>query len=200
MLVCSTSGKLGDVSLFGGSTSDLLGGSMVTEDTKSKPKVEDVALESEVRGTGCWPACSTMWHGSGVITHARRGLGCAIIATMIKSVHGAQVGMDYTALRDFLAAGKFREAEDETRALLIRLAGEGAVKRGWVYFTEVRNCALVSHPCCLGPLALVDLRCTASGSTSGWGQHGRVGVRSHACGTCRSTSKPVDTSLPAPHR
>jgi hypothetical protein len=58
MLVCSTSGKLGDVSLFGGSTSDLLGGSMVTEDTKSKPKVEDVALESEVRGTGCWPAAA----------------------------------------------------------------------------------------------------------------------------------------------
>jgi hypothetical protein len=45
--------------------------------------------------------------------------------------------MDYTALRDYLAAGEFRKAEDETRALLIRLAGEGAVKRGWVFFSEV---------------------------------------------------------------
>ncbi len=50
-----------------------------------------------------------------------------------------QVGMDYTALRDHLKAKDFRKADDETRALLIRLAGEQAVKRGWVYFTEVRS-------------------------------------------------------------
>lgn len=47
--------------------------------------------------------------------------------------------MDYTALRDHLKDGDWRKAEDETRALLIRLAGEDAVKRGWVYFTEVRG-------------------------------------------------------------
>lgn len=46
--------------------------------------------------------------------------------------------MDYAPLRDFLKAGEWRKAEDETRALLIRLAGEDAIKRGWVYFTEVR--------------------------------------------------------------
>ncbi|KAG2490007.1 hypothetical protein HYH03_011473 [Edaphochlamys debaryana] len=51
----------------------------------------------------------------------------------------SEVGMDYTALRDFLAAGEFRQAEDETRALLIKLAGEGAMKRNWVYFTEVKG-------------------------------------------------------------
>lgn len=50
-----------------------------------------------------------------------------------------QVNMDYVALRDLLKEGQFREAEDETRALLIRLAGEGAVKRNWVYFTEVKS-------------------------------------------------------------
>ncbi|KAJ9524966.1 hypothetical protein QJQ45_005861 [Haematococcus lacustris] len=50
----------------------------------------------------------------------------------------SEVGMDYTALRDALKAQDFRKADDETRALLIRLAGEGAVKRGWVYFTEVK--------------------------------------------------------------
>lgn len=48
-----------------------------------------------------------------------------------------QVGMDYTALREHLKAGDFRKADDETRALLIRLAGEAAIKRGWVYFSEV---------------------------------------------------------------
>jgi hypothetical protein len=47
--------------------------------------------------------------------------------------------MDYSALRDHLAEGDFRKADDETRALLIKLAGEGAVKRNWVYFTEVKS-------------------------------------------------------------
>lgn len=46
--------------------------------------------------------------------------------------------MDYVALRDSLSEGDFRKADDETRALLIRLAGENAIKRGWVYFSEVR--------------------------------------------------------------
>uniref|UniRef100_A0A7S0RYY0 GUN4-like domain-containing protein n=1 Tax=Chlamydomonas leiostraca TaxID=1034604 RepID=A0A7S0RYY0_9CHLO len=51
----------------------------------------------------------------------------------------SEVGMDYSLLRDALKEGDFRKADDETRALLIRLAGEGAIKRGWVYFTEVRS-------------------------------------------------------------
>ncbi|KAF6264291.1 hypothetical protein COO60DRAFT_1634466 [Scenedesmus sp. NREL 46B-D3] len=47
------------------------------------------------------------------------------------------LGLDYSALRDYLAAGDVRKADDETRALLIKMAGQGAVQRGWVYFTEV---------------------------------------------------------------
>jgi hypothetical protein len=47
--------------------------------------------------------------------------------------------MDYTALREHLKASEYRLADDETRALLIKLAGEGAVKRGWVYFSEVKS-------------------------------------------------------------
>lgn len=49
----------------------------------------------------------------------------------------AQADMDYTKLRDLLAEGKFQQADDETRALLIKLAGPGAIERKWVYFTEV---------------------------------------------------------------
>ena len=45
--------------------------------------------------------------------------------------------MDYAELRDLLKAGDFRKADDETRALLIKLGGEGSQKRGWVYFSEV---------------------------------------------------------------
>jgi len=49
------------------------------------------------------------------------------------------IGVDFTALRDHLKAGDFRQADDETRALLIKMAGEGAIKRGWVYFSEVKS-------------------------------------------------------------
>jgi hypothetical protein len=47
--IVAYSSKLGDVSLFGTGTSDLLGGSVAVEDTKKGSKVEDVPLESEVR-------------------------------------------------------------------------------------------------------------------------------------------------------
>ena len=47
--------------------------------------------------------------------------------------------MDYTSLRERLRTGDIRGADDETRAILIRLAGEAAVKRGWVYFSEVKS-------------------------------------------------------------
>lgn len=50
-----------------------------------------------------------------------------------------ECGMDYVALRDYLSAGDFRKGDDETRALLIKLAGENAVKRGWVYFSEIKS-------------------------------------------------------------
>ena len=50
--------------------------------------------------------------------------------------------MDYSALRNHLTEGDFRKADDETRALLIKLAGEGAVKRGWVYFSEIRGISI----------------------------------------------------------
>lgn len=59
-----------------------------------------------------------------------------------------QAGLDYTQLRDLLSEGKFQDADDETRALLIKLAGPGAVDRKWVYFTEVRDYLYTSvlHP------------------------------------------------------
>ena len=38
-----------------------------------------------------------------------------------------------------MAAGDFQKADDITRAALIQLAGPGAVKRNWVYFTGGRQ-------------------------------------------------------------
>lgn len=51
----------------------------------------------------------------------------------------SDLGIDYSDLKACLAEGRFQDADDETRALLIKMAGEQAVKRGWVYFTEVRT-------------------------------------------------------------
>eukprot|EP01026_Neomeris_dumetosa_P070852 TRINITY_DN710_c0_g1_i1.p1 TRINITY_DN710_c0_g1~~TRINITY_DN710_c0_g1_i1.p1 ORF type:complete len:265 (+),score=40.21 TRINITY_DN710_c0_g1_i1:31-795(+) len=48
-------------------------------------------------------------------------------------------GMDYSLLKQCLQEGDFQKADDETRAKLIELAGEGAKARGWVYFTEVKT-------------------------------------------------------------
>lgn len=48
-------------------------------------------------------------------------------------------GVDYSTLQQLLADGDFKAADAETRRLLIVLGGDAAVKRGWVYFFEVRN-------------------------------------------------------------
>jgi len=58
-------------------------------------------------------------------------------APELVSEHGA----DYSALKGALEKGDFREADAETRRLLIELAGPAAKTRGWVYFTEVRSIA-----------------------------------------------------------
>jgi hypothetical protein len=50
----------------------------------------------------------------------------------------SEAGRDYTGLRDALKEGDFQKADDITRDELIQLAGPGAVKRSWVYFTEVK--------------------------------------------------------------
>jgi len=47
--------------------------------------------------------------------------------------------MDYSTLRDLLAAEDFKAADAETRRLLIVVAGLAAEKRGWVYFSEVKS-------------------------------------------------------------
>eukprot|EP01024_Parvocaulis_polyphysoides_P038666 TRINITY_DN3481_c0_g1_i1.p1 TRINITY_DN3481_c0_g1~~TRINITY_DN3481_c0_g1_i1.p1 ORF type:complete len:254 (-),score=34.16 TRINITY_DN3481_c0_g1_i1:223-984(-) len=48
-------------------------------------------------------------------------------------------GMDYSVLKTCLLEGEFQKADDETRAKLIELAGDGAKTRGWVYFSEVKT-------------------------------------------------------------
>lgn len=51
-------------------------------------------------------------------------------------------GASLETLRDKLAAGEWEAADAETRRLLCVLAGEEAVKRKWVYFSEVKFIAV----------------------------------------------------------
>ncbi|KAK9138804.1 hypothetical protein Sjap_009398 [Stephania japonica] len=46
--------------------------------------------------------------------------------------------LSYDLLQQHLAARDFRQADEETRRLLIVLAGEPALKRGYVFFSEVQ--------------------------------------------------------------
>ena len=47
--------------------------------------------------------------------------------------------MDYVPLANMLLIGDFKGADQFTRDALIKIAGEAAVKRGYVYFTEVKK-------------------------------------------------------------
>jgi len=51
----------------------------------------------------------------------------------------SELGIDYSKFRDMLKEGDFKAADAESRRLLIEMAGVEAVKRGWVYFAEVRR-------------------------------------------------------------
>jgi hypothetical protein len=46
-------------------------------------------------------------------------------------------GIDYRLLQELLAKQDFQTADSLTRQKLCELAGEGAIQRKWVYFTEV---------------------------------------------------------------
>ena len=49
------------------------------------------------------------------------------------------MGIDYVPLATMLATGDFLGADDFTRNNLIKIAGPGAVKRQFVYWTEVKD-------------------------------------------------------------
>jgi hypothetical protein len=48
-------------------------------------------------------------------------------------------GIDYQPLQDLLIAGDLEAADRETTIKLCELAGEGAIARKWIYFTEVES-------------------------------------------------------------
>lgn len=51
----------------------------------------------------------------------------------------SEKNIDYRPLNQLLLEEKFQEADTLTRQLMCELAGEGAMQRKWVYFTEVEQ-------------------------------------------------------------
>lgn len=62
----------------------------------------------------------------------------SINATSTASIPAASSSLSFNLLEQHLASQDFRQADEETRRLLIVLAGEAAVKRGYVFFSEVQ--------------------------------------------------------------
>lgn len=59
-------------------------------------------------------------------------------ATSTTSIPAGTSSLSFDLLEQHLASQDFRQADEETRRLLIVLAGEAAVKRGYVFFSEVQ--------------------------------------------------------------
>ncbi|WP_324282280.1 GUN4 N-terminal ARM-like repeat domain-containing protein [Cyanobacterium aponinum UTEX 3221] len=51
----------------------------------------------------------------------------------------SEKNIDYSELQELLIAKKYQEADSLTRVKLCELAGETAIRRKWVYFTEVEK-------------------------------------------------------------
>ncbi|KAI3740668.1 hypothetical protein L2E82_31138 [Cichorium intybus] len=62
----------------------------------------------------------------------------SISATASTSSTSAAQSTSFDLLQRLLSANDFREADNETRRLLIALAGDAAQKRGYVFFSEVQ--------------------------------------------------------------
>lgn len=86
-------------------------------------------------GTACQGGRRSLWYAHSNVTAGGGLTSLHIAAFAVATCCCLQLGLDYSDLRDYLAAGDLRKADDETRALLIKMAGQGAVQRGWVYFT-----------------------------------------------------------------
>jgi len=95
----------------------------------------DAARSSPVSRTALRVAAGA---GPGVTSEAAAAKAAEPVA-LLDVVVESEVGQSYELLQQRLARGEWEEADAETRRLLCVLAGDGAAKRKWVYFTEVQN-------------------------------------------------------------
>ncbi|KAF5203075.1 Tetrapyrrole-binding protein [Thalictrum thalictroides] len=64
--------------------------------------------------------------------------GAATTNTTITTTTPSSPTLTFDLLKQYLASKDFRQADEETRRLIIVLAGEAAEKRGYVFFSEVQ--------------------------------------------------------------
>jgi len=84
------------------------------------------------------PNAPLIHHNSKQPLHRSAVIRCQEAAAVIETPKiESDCGFDYVPLLTALQAGEFREADQLTRDALIKLAGDAAVARGYVYFTEV---------------------------------------------------------------
>lgn len=79
---------------------------------------------------------TTAGAGAASISYSHPTSAAAATSTTNPSTSKNSTTLDL--LQQHLAAGDLRQADEETRRLIIALAGDAAVKRGYVFFSEVQ--------------------------------------------------------------
>jgi len=100
------------------------------------------SFEGSPSGAGFWASGATVFGATAAVAATRRKQ--SKLARFADSSEDGPtlesgMGIDYSQLQEFLQAKDFQAADAETRSLLIKIAGEAAVKRGWIYFAEVKS-------------------------------------------------------------
>ncbi|XP_051118034.1 tetrapyrrole-binding protein, chloroplastic [Andrographis paniculata] len=73
-----------------------------------------------------------------LFTHSSSSFSAAAPSTSAAAEASASDVVSFDLLRQHLSSENFRQADEETRRLLIALAGDAAQKRGYVFFSEVQ--------------------------------------------------------------
>lgn len=87
--------------------------------------------------------CSLTWASGlrspeGNVSMKLSAIGGAAAASSVDMALESDIGVSYEKLQELLAASEWELADEETRRLIIVLAGENAVKRKYVFFSEVK--------------------------------------------------------------
>ncbi|MGC1310569.1 MAG: GUN4 N-terminal ARM-like repeat domain-containing protein [Phormidesmis sp.] len=90
------------------------------------------------------PAYPTAAHGSAYQSLYNQGTSAAAKAVIQALPHGlvcprSAKGIDYGELQKLLVRREYQRADKLTNQKLCELAGESAIARKWIYFTEVEN-------------------------------------------------------------
>ncbi|KAF8110726.1 hypothetical protein N665_0079s0042 [Sinapis alba] len=81
---------------------------------------------------------STLTFSSLICSSSSSSSSSAVVSAAL-TTNAAETSTEFDVLATHLINQDFRKADEETRRLLIQTAGEAAVKRGYVFFSEVKS-------------------------------------------------------------